>query len=63
MVKVIRVAIVALVLHLLVVAGAGARESYCRSALDRCISQCEAYPGMFRTGCTAGCYLGFLVCD
>lgn len=63
MVKVIRMAILLLAFHALPVAHATAKESYCRLALDRCIVQCERYPGMLADGCSLGCWLGYLNCE
>ncbi len=63
MAKVVRAMIVALALGALVVPDARAKESYCRSALDLCIGQCERYPVLFTGGCSAGCVLMYLSCD
>ncbi len=63
MVGVIRVVLIALMLHLLVPGGAGAKEASCRLALDRCIAQCDRFPGILSNGCSAGCVLGYLTCD
>lgn len=63
MARQVRAVIVALVLGVLMLADAGAKESYCRTALEQCISQCERYPGLIGSGCSAGCALMYLSCD
>ncbi len=59
----VRAVVVALVLHALTLAGLEARESYCRTALEQCITSCERYPGLIGSGCSAGCALMYLSCD
>jgi hypothetical protein len=60
--KVLRVAIIALVFEALLFTDARARESYCGTALERCLAQCERYPTLVREGCMMGCGIGYLNC-
>jgi hypothetical protein len=46
----------------LTLAGAGARESYCDTALRRCVAECEQFPSYVRAGCKIGCGIGYLNC-
>jgi hypothetical protein len=61
--KVLRVVTIVLVFQALVLADARARESYCGAALERCLSQCDRFPTLFREGCMMGCGIGYLNCD
>ncbi len=63
MARFVRAVIVALALGALMLPDARAKESYCRSALNLCIAQCERYPALFTGGCSAGCVLMYLSCD
>ncbi len=58
-----RAVVVALVLHALMLAGAGAKESYCWTTLEQCIAQCDRYSVFTSGGCTMGCAIMYLNCD
>jgi type III secretory pathway component EscT len=63
MVKVLRVVIMVLALQALFVHELGvAQAPYCQTALQRCLSQCERFPALFREGCMMGCGIGYLGC-
>jgi hypothetical protein len=60
--KIVRVGLALLMLQVLTLAGAGARESYCDTALRRCVAECEQFPSYVRAGCKIGCGIGYLNC-
>ena len=63
MVKVLRVVVTVVALQALFVHELGvAQAPYCQTALQRCLSQCERYPALFREGCMMGCGIGYLGC-
>jgi hypothetical protein len=63
MVKLVRAALVAFAaLALLVPDSRAGTAPSCEIALQRCLTQCRAYPEIFREGCMLGCGIGYLNC-
>jgi hypothetical protein len=62
--KVFRLAVIVLVLQgLTMVQAEAGRAVACRSALERCLSQCGQFPAIFREGCMLGCGIAYLSCE
>jgi len=61
--KLVRAAMIVLAaLALLVPETRAELPQSCEIALQRCLTQCRAYPEIFREGCMLGCGIGYLNC-
>jgi hypothetical protein len=63
MVKIFRVALIALAIQGFILPEARAqRPGYCQIVLQRCLAECAQFPSFFREGCMMGCGIGYLNC-